>query len=1203
LKRSKFELPLRATLLYLLFGSLWILLSDQILSSVLLHNPQEAVFQTLKGWFFIVVSGIVLYLLLLRDLTARQQADEARRRGEGLLLQTGEMTKTGGWELDLQNMKLVWSPETYRIHEVDPSLEPDLENAINFYQPDSRPIIREAVQRAIDEGQPYDLELAIVTAKGKPLWIRTMGQAEFRDGKCVRLFGTFQDITERKEAERETIQLKRLYATLSQVNQMIVRVKEEQELYQAICDVAVRFGEFVLAWVGLLDESDGNVRPVAASGLDIEQWPFALVNINTGQVMDGLIARAIRSSQVVVSDDMQTDQSMQSVHEMFKRRGYRASAGVPFRVRGRTIGVLNLVSKEAGFFQSPAEIRLLDEMGLDISFALDIIQNELERRQAEAEILNLAKFPNENPNPVLRIAADGTLLYANSSSERLLKFWMSTTGSKIPDHLREMISNALEVGKPSEIEIDCEGTIFLLTFAPISDAGYVNVYGRNITDRKQAEELFHYVVESAPNAILLVNREGRLHLVNAQAENYFGYNRAELLGMNIDRLIPDRFRGRHSDQRADFFANPQPRLMGMGRDLHGLRKDGTEFPAEVGLTPIDSQGEPLVMVTVVDSTVRKHTEARVQRQLKRLNALRMIDIAISSSFDRGVIFDVVLQQVTSQLGVDACALFLFNNQLQTIEYASSRGFRFTPFEAAQVKLGEGYAARVVLERKTIHISNHTEPAGRLNIPPQLGNEAFVDYYGTPLIIKGEVKGILETYHRSSLDPDQEWLDFLEALAGQAGIASDNTQLFSNMQRTNAQLERRVMERTMELNQTNAELEHANRAKDEFLANMSHELRTPLTGILGLSESLLEERRGSLNDYQQRSLQIIESSGHHLLELINDILDLSKIEAGKFDFYPQGVLVNELCKACLTFINSQAAKKSIRVNYVNEAQVLEIFADARRLKQILVNLLSNAVKFTPEHGSITLRVATRLDQDLIQFSVIDTGIGIASEDMHRLFHPFVQVDSSLNRHHEGSGLGLALVQKLTDLHGGSVHVESDGVPGKGSRFIVNLNCRQDIISKSAGPELPRELGEVESAQQPAILPDEPVHRDLILLAEDNLPNILTIGEYLESHGFEVVTAHDGMEAIARAAEHSPDLILMDIQMPVMNGLEAIARLRGDERFGSTPIIALTALAMPGDRERCLQVGASEYMSKPVSLKHLVGLIESLLDRGKNKPKSL
>ena len=253
---------------------------------------------------------------------------------------------------------------------------------------------------------------------------------------------------------------------------------------------------------------------------------------------------------------------------------------------------------------------------------------------------------------------------------------------------------------------------------------------------------------------------------------------------------------------------------------------------------------------------------------------------------------------------------------------------------------------------------------------------------------------------------------------------------------NTQLEQRVQDRTAELTRTNLELESANRVKDDFMATMSHELRTPLNSILGMSEMLLDELQGSLNNRQHKSVQIIQASGQHLLELIKDILDLSKIEAGKLDYYPQMVNANALCRSSLAFVQEQALHKSIELVYEEEeTNLVSIHVDRQRMKQVLINLLSNAIKFTPAGGKVTLQAHADEMRQLFQFSVIDTGIGIAQADLKRLFQPFVQVDSALNRQFDGTGVGLALVQKIIDIHGGSIEVASE--IGRGSCFTVNL----------------------------------------------------------------------------------------------------------------------------------------------------------------------
>lgn len=258
----------------------------------------------------------------------------------------------------------------------------------------------------------------------------------------------------------------------------------------------------------------------------------------------------------------------------------------------------------------------------------------------------------------------------------------------------------------------------------------------------------------------------------------------------------------------------------------------------------------------------------------------------------------------------------------------------------------------------------------------------------------------------------------------------------------SELEQRVAERTQALHIANAELRRANRLKDEFLAGMSHELRTPLNSILGLSESLQLGTYGQLNERQHTTLRYIEESGRHLLALINDILDVSKIEAGQMQLETGPVSVESVAQASLQFVRQSAFKKQIKVNLSIDSPLIPIEADERRLKQILVNLLNNAVKFTAEGGAIGLEVVADSDKQMTHFTVWDTGIGIAPEDMERLFQPFIQVDARLARSYTGTGLGLTLVQRMTEMHGGRVSVESE--VGQGSRFIVSFPW--------AGPEL-------------------------------------------------------------------------------------------------------------------------------------------------------
>lgn len=401
----------------------------------------------------------------------------------------------------------------------------------------------------------------------------------------------------------------------------------------------------------------------------------------------------------------------------------------------------------------------------------------------------------------------------------------------------------------------------------------------------------------------------------------------------------------------------------------------------------------------------------------------------------------------------------------------------------------------------------------------------------------------------------------------------------------ASLSRRVSERTAELSAANAELARTSRLKDEFLASMSHELRTPLSAILGITEALREEMYGPVTPLQSEKLQTVERSGRHLLTLINDILDLAKAEAGKLmlDYGP--VSVRHACESSLQLIVKEAERKDLRVTLDLDPCVTIMHADRRRLVQILVNLLSNAVKFTPAGGSIGLEVrGDALKEEYVYFTVWDTGIGIEPHDLARLFQPFVQLDSSLTRQYGGTGLGLALVYRMVQMHKGSVTIDS--TPGMGSRFTVGLPWHETEHSR-VEPDPPAVSPAALNAAPP------PIPAATILLAEDNEDTIATISEYLICKGYNVLIAHNGLEAVAYTRLILPDLVLMDIQMPGMNGLEVLALLRSLPALANTPIIALTALAMPDDRERCLTAGADAYVSKPVSLRLLAETVEQHL----------
>jgi signal transduction histidine kinase/DNA-binding response OmpR family regulator len=524
------------------------------------------------------------------------------------------------------------------------------------------------------------------------------------------------------------------------------------------------------------------------------------------------------------------------------------------------------------------------------------------------------------------------------------------------------------------------------------------------------------------------------------------------------------------------------------------------------------------------------------------------------------------------------------------------------------------------------------------------------------------------------------------------------------------VEEKLRESRDKLSAANAALEKASRLKDEFLASMSHELRTPLTGILGLAEALQLQTFGILNEKQTKALQNMETSGHHLLDLINDILDLSKIEAGKFDLQMENCDVVELCQASLQLTKGMAHQKRQNIGFSIDPVSIIINVDKRRLKQMLVNLLSNAIKFTPEGGNLGLEVKGSVRESTVEFCVWDKGIGIGKENLDRLFMPFSQLDASLSRQYSGTGLGLSLVRNMAELHGGSVKVES--VLGQGSRFTIVLpwlHSDTEVIDegrrigsgslKSALviednpidaerltryldqlgistihlPILDKAVEKAAALKPSAILLDlnlpdgsgmdtlEELKADertknipviivsvedlvgeakkrgalgyllkpfafedlqteleraavfalhsspvlifeekyktapIVLMADDDELVLETVSNFLKSRGYAVVSAKSGIELLSIVLDLKPDIVIVDIQMPGMDGMETTRRLRalGSPALAKVPIIAVTALVMAGDKEKCLEAGANEYVSKPFVLAELDNLIQDFL----------
>lgn len=660
---------------------------------------------------------------------------------------------------------------------------------------------------------------------------------------------------------------------------------------------------------------------------------------------------------------------------------------------------------------------------------------------------------------------------------------------------------------------------------------------------RDSEQRAQTILNTAVDAIVMIDERGKIKSFNPAAERLLGYTQDELLGENVHVLMPPPYSDEHDTYIQNYLRTGSRKVIGIGREVVGRRKDGTVFPMELSISELAWGNRRYFLGTVRDITKNKRAEEALRNSEARVRAI--LDTA-----------------------VDAIVTIDGKGTVKSFNSAAQRMFGYSSEDV----VGENVTMLMPMPYSGEHdkyLQNYLTTGRRRVIG--IGREVVgLRKDGTTFPMELSVSEVVQGDRRTF-----------------TGIVRD----VSDRKRTEDQLKSSY--HTEEKAREKATL--ADRAKSEFLANMSHEIRTPMTAILGYVDLLLNDPLflASSSEWVE-SVTTVRRNADHLLSIMNDVLDLSKIEAGKMTVETLEHSPRALVDEVIALMSVRCQAKGLRLNARFETEIPALIStDPTRLRQILVNLLGNAIKFT-DAGEVRLCVRTvEGERPRIEFDVVDTGIGLSEEQRERLFRPFSQADNSTTRRFGGTGLGLMICKRLAVMLGGDVTLV-ESAPMIGSRFRVSLELNQTAL------HIPHEIpppciAGTEPAPIYYAASDAPLIGRRLLLADD-APDIRTlVSLVLKRAGAEVLTVENGQLAVTTALqalhEDRPfDAILMDMQMPILDGYSATSMLRS--RNYRHPIIALTAHAMTGDRDKCISVGCDDYLTKPIDRARLIDRVAAL-----------